>query len=355
MEGPIRYSFQPGPAQLFPEVETWINFALREGLLSRYHRDPEWRKIFKEAQQAVAQYLALPEDWTVAFASSATEIWQILSDAVVDCSTLHFIQGDFAQRWYALQKGANPRAQAIYLTADVPFYSQIRTAAESYHEVQFVAVVHVETSVGAFIPDISEIRKAFPEALIAVDATSSLGGIGLPWHLIDVAFASVQKCLGLPPGLGVLVVSPRAKERFIHMPRQRHNTLSFILQSAERHEPTHTPNLLGIFLLSRVPPERPPLVKVEADLYARASKLYAELERWGFIPLMPPEYRAPTVLAFEVKPPDDLYALRKRAEQFSIYLGWGYGAYKDTAFRIANFPALPDEAYSLLLRALREG
>lgn len=355
MERKIKYSFQPGPAQLFPEVEIWTKFALKEGLLSRYHRDAIWREIFREAQEALVRYLGLPEGWTVAFANSATEIWQILVDATATFRSLHFIQGAFAQRWYAFQRAANPYAEAMVLAFDQPYQAQVWRAAEKAPAPEYIALVHVETSVGAYLPDIGEVRRVFPEALIAADATSSLGGLSLPWHFIDIAFASVQKCLGLPPGLGVLIVSPAAKRRFMHMPRYRYNALSFILQSAEKHEPIHTPNLLGIFLLSRILQMRLPVSETEGDLRARAFRLYSEIEKKGFIPLVLPLYRAPTVLAFKVESSEVMYELRRRAEHAGLYLGWGYGAYKEESFRVANFPALPEESYGMLLEVLDMG
>src|SRR5205085_1663489 len=48
-----------------------------------------------------------------------------------------------------------------------------------------------------------------------VDAVTSLGGIDVDvdgWG-IDVAYSGTQKCLGVPPGLAPLTVSPRAMER----------------------------------------------------------------------------------------------------------------------------------------------
>jgi phosphoserine aminotransferase len=49
-----------------------------------------------------------------------------------------------------------------------------------------------------------------PDALIAVDATSSMAGVELDWQSADIWFASVQKCFGLPAGMAVMVCSPRA-------------------------------------------------------------------------------------------------------------------------------------------------
>lgn len=55
-----------------------------------------------------------------------------------------------------------------------------------------------------------------------MDATSTMGGINLPWLEADVWFASVQKCLGIPAGLGVLICSPKALERATQLNKKVH-------------------------------------------------------------------------------------------------------------------------------------
>lgn len=354
MEGQIRYSFQPGPAQLFPQVEFWIKVALQEGLLSRYHRDPVWKGLFARAQVAVSEYLGLPEGWVVAFISSATEAWQILVDVTAHLPVLHFVQGDFGRRWFALQQVLSPSAREAVVDPARSWDSQVAEQAERCPDTRYIAAVHVETSVGAWLPDLALLRNAFPEALIAVDATSSMGGLCLPWEAVDVAFASVQKCFGLPPGLGILLLSPRMVARQTGTPRSRYNSLGYLIERAQTHEPPHTPNLLNIFLLGHLLPELPSLPDTERHLQARARWLYEEMALSGLSPIQPNVYQAPTVLAFQWRLPDEGQIVRRRAEQRGLYIGWGYGTHRDTGFRIANFPALPDAAYRELLSLLQE-
>lgn len=353
MERTIRYSFQPGPSQLYPRVAYWTEVALREGLLSRYHRDPVWKALFAQAQRAVGQYLGLPEGWTVAFVSSATEAWQILADATAHLSSIHITQGEFGRRWYALQRAVSPSAVEVALNMEEPWAEEIAKLGILYSQVEHVAAVHVETSIGGWLPQIGLLRKAFPAAIIAVDATSSLGGITLPWEAIDVAFASVQKCLGLPPGMALLLVSPNLAERYRPLPRQRYHSLGFLIEKAQTHEPTHTPALLHIFLLGHLLPELPPLVETERLLYQRAWWLYEEMQRLGFRLLLPEPYRSPTVLNLYWDNPSGIAALHHHTEKHGLYLGWGYGAHRDTTFRVANFPAIPDMAYHELISILR--
>lgn len=287
----------------------------------------------------------------MAFASSATEVWQMLVDATAGYSTLHLIQGSFGERWFHLQRALSPQAQSLWLSLDMPWESY-RSALSAFPQAEYVAVVHVETSIGALLSHFRDIRSAFPESIIAVDATSSIGGLSLPWDLVDIAFASVQKCLGLPPGLAVLAVSSRILDRFSFSSRRRFNDLAYVLECARRHEPPHTPALLNIFLLSRVFADREP--PTEELLWQRARWIEEEMQKRGFMSLLPPSWRSPTVLTFQWQSSAQGSLLRSKAQEKGLYLGWGYGSYRDTTFRIANFPAIPDSAYELLLEVLSE-
>ncbi|MCS7154015.1 MAG: aminotransferase class V-fold PLP-dependent enzyme, partial [Bacteroidia bacterium] len=349
MEGQITYSFQPGPSQLLPAVEYWTQVALKEGLLSRYHRDAVWKGIFRKAQEALSRYLDLPEGWLVTFVSSATEAWQILADAAADMYSLHIVQGEFGKRWYSLQKAVSSEAKILEVAFESPLREQLIAADIQHRAIQYLAVVHVETSVGAWIPTLGMLREIFPKAIIAVDATSSMGGIQIPWRAVDMAFASVQKCFGLPPGLGILVLSPQAVSTFRDHPRVRYNSLGYLIRQAERHEPIHTPNLLGIFLAAQVYSASSESVReVENRLLARSAFLYEAFERKGFQAFLPPAYRSPTVLTFRWRFREEAQVLRVKAHAEGLYVGWGYGLYKEETFRVANFPALPDEAYERL-------
>lgn len=79
-----------------------------------------------------------------------------------------------------------------------------------------VLVTHNETSTGVTndIEALSRvIRQHNPDALIAVDAVSSLGCVPLemdPWDL-DVVFTGSQKGWMTPPGLMMIAVGPRAR------------------------------------------------------------------------------------------------------------------------------------------------
>src|SRR5947207_2612161 len=83
-------------------------------------------------------------------------------------------------------------------------------------ETRLVAVVHAETSTGVTHP-VAELAAELRDgdALLMADCVTSLGGIELEperWG-IDYCYSCSQKCLGAPPGISPVSLSPRAIER----------------------------------------------------------------------------------------------------------------------------------------------
>ncbi len=350
--GAIQYSFQPGPAQLHPSVTPAVEELFASGLLSCYHRDAVWKEIFEEAQTAVLKHLEAPSDWVVAFVSSATEGWHLWIQATAHLTALHVLQGAFGKRWFELRAAISPLAKKYDWDFNAPPEAQIESLQSRYRGDATVALVHVETSKGACLPDLSAWRKAFPEAFIAIDAASSLGAMPMAWGEVDFVLASVQKALGLPPGLGIILLSPRCQTAFLDHPVTAYNTLSRLLRMAQQHEPIYTPNLLGIYLLAKTLPLRSSVSQAFPALAQRAQHLYETISAKGYEPLLPAPYRSPTVLTFTAPSETALQNLRERTEAAGLYLGWGYGELKSQSFRLANFPAIPNAGYEQLLSCM---
>jgi alanine-glyoxylate transaminase/serine-glyoxylate transaminase/serine-pyruvate transaminase len=89
-------------------------------------------------------------------------------------------------------------------------------ALERNPGARLVAVVHGETSTGVEHP-LAELGEAVrgTGALLMADCVTTLGGVRIDfddWGL-DYAYSCTQKCLGAPPGMSPLALSPRALDR----------------------------------------------------------------------------------------------------------------------------------------------
>src|SRR5262249_11643388 len=97
--------------------------------------------------------------------------------------------------------------------------SDVAAALQRCTHPKLVAIVHAETSTGAWQPleDISALAHS-AGALFVVDTVTSLGGCPVrvdDWG-IDACYSGTQKCLSCPPGLSPLTLSPRAGEVLHH-------------------------------------------------------------------------------------------------------------------------------------------
>jgi alanine-glyoxylate transaminase/serine-glyoxylate transaminase/serine-pyruvate transaminase len=108
------------------------------------------------------------------------------------------------------------KLQAVEATwGEVIDPAQIEDALKRCRKPKLVAVVHAETSTGAWQP-VKEISRLVHEAgaLFLVDTVTSLGGCPVTvdeWQ-IDVCYSGTQKCLSCPPGLSPITLSPAAAE-----------------------------------------------------------------------------------------------------------------------------------------------
>jgi alanine-glyoxylate transaminase/serine-glyoxylate transaminase/serine-pyruvate transaminase len=91
--------------------------------------------------------------------------------------------------------------------------ADVEAAIRRCRRPKIVAVVHAETSTGAWQPlrEISRLAHD-ADALFLVDCVTSLAGcpVGVDDLAIDAAYSGTQKCLSCPPGLSPVTMSERA-------------------------------------------------------------------------------------------------------------------------------------------------
>jgi phosphoserine aminotransferase len=342
------YYFTPGPSQIEPNLEIYIAQALQSGILSTYHRSAAFHTLYAETLQLCQEKLDLPKDYTLYFFSSATECWSVLSESIVKKRSVHICNGAFADKWKQYAAAIKP-AQAV----------QLRELEEQDFRLpcsDLFCITLNETSNGSFFPFsyLEKLKANHPEQLIALDVTSCLGGIELPWDSGDFWFGSVQKCLGLPPGLALLFVSPRGVEKIQAAGETgKYNSLYNVHKNYQHFETTHTPNILNIYLLKQILSSRAVIATISKQTYAWANRFYEMLAQNDTIHLLEKNalLQSPTLIACQIDsaPKEKLTSLLLA---HNIIIGNGYGQLQSSTFRIANFPQMPPEAKNILLQLL---
>ena len=126
-------------------------------------------------------------------------------------------------------------------------------------DTELIAVTHNETSTGVSFPldFIYDLKVKNPNALLVVDAVSSLPYPDFDYSKLDSVFFSVQKGFGLPAGLGVWMVNDKClakAETLLQKDVRSDHTIPYqVLQSfAVKNQTPETPNVLGIYVLGKV-------------------------------------------------------------------------------------------------------
>ena len=346
-------SFYPGPSRVYDEIPGFVKDAARLGIMSMNHRSPEFVAMSKKTIELLKRKLSIPKDYTVFFTSSATECWEIIAQSWITDKSLHHYNGSFGQKWYEythkLKVGAIKK----------PFDREV---ALNPDEIKFdganaiICLTQNETSNGTQVSNqiITAIRKNNPQHLIAIDATSSMAGIALDFKSGDIWFASVQKCFGLPAGLGIMVCSPTAISRAKEIDNSSYyNSVVFMAAMMEKWQTPFTPNVLAIYLLSRVLEKRQPIKSVDKITVARYREWNAFLQKTKSLKHL---VKNKTVHSYTVLPiegdPLSVSKIKRSAKKQGFLLGEGYGDLKETTFRIANFPAIKNAEIAKLKRFL---
>jgi phosphoserine aminotransferase len=347
-------SFYPGPSKVYEETPRYVKEAYKEGILSINHRSDEFVNISKTTISLLKEKLRIPKNYTIFFTSSATECWEIIAQSFITDYSFHLYNGAFGQKWFDYTKRLHPNATPI------PFdVNESIGPAHLQHIVKYsiICLTQNETSNGTQVVNaiIKKIRKQHEGSLIAVDATSSMAGIKLDFKNADIWFASVQKCFGLPAGLGIMVCSPRALQKANEIGDKKHyNSMTFMMAMMEKWQTPYTPNVLSIYLLMRVLQAADTIDDTERRIirqYKDWSKFLKERTALQHF-VTNEKVHSYTVLPVKADA-DTLVAIKKKAKSKGILLGEGYGDFKPFTFRIANFPAINEKEIRTLKKFLK--
>lgn len=334
-------SFYPGPSRVHDEIPAYVKDAFKKGILSMNHRSDEFMAMSQRTIDLLREKLSIPGDYTIFYTSSATECWEIIAQSLVTKKSYHLFNGAFGEKWYTYTRRLCPGA------IKKPFDKETILNPEKLKfasEKAVICLTQNETANGTQVSNgvIRQIKKNNPKHLVAVDATSSMAGIALDFEAADIWFASVQKCFGLPAGLGLMACSHAAIKRMKDIGEEDHyNSLSFMYSMMEKWQTPFTPNVLNIYLLMRVMEKVKPIHTVNKKTKKRYEGWVKFLKSCGAIRhLIGNEDAHSYTVVPVIGDPETLASIKKGVKENGILLGEGYGDLKATTFRIANFPAI---------------
>jgi phosphoserine aminotransferase len=239
--------FGVGPSLIPTEA---VENLLKTGheLLGTSHRKMAVRNVVKEAQEGIRKYFNLPSDYEVILGNGgATLFWDMLGFGVVEKNSIHFICGEFSDKWYRAHK-LMPWINAKPVKVD--FGQGINPQDEPGYDV--VCCTLNETSTGVQLSQMPKLKD--PNALMAVDATSGAGQIKADFSKIDIYYFSPQKVFASDGGLYVAILSPKAIARINKIAQERFIPeslkLTHAIENSRQNQTYNTPAIATIFLLN---------------------------------------------------------------------------------------------------------
>jgi phosphoserine aminotransferase len=345
-------SFYPGPSRVYDEIPKYVADAHKAGVLSMNHRSDEFMKISENVISLLKAKLKIPKDYTIFYTTSATECWEIIAQSIVSEKSIHVYNGAFGEKWFEYTKRLRPKAEGVSFGIE----ETLKPKNLRWSDGEVICLTQNETSNGTQVSNtvIQAIRKNNPNHLVAVDATSSMGGMALNFRAADIWLASVQKCFGLPAGLGLMACSPRAMERAMGLGEKDHyNSLTFMARMMEKWQTPFTPNVLNIYLLMRVMEKAPDISITQQRLEKRYAAWMKFLNGRKDLHHLVENPAAHSTTVIPIKgTPEAIQEIKTKAKKKGLLLGEGYGDWKSSTFRIANFPALKQTEIDLLKRFL---
>jgi phosphoserine aminotransferase len=292
----------------------------------------------------VKKLFKAPKDFDTVFLGSATEFMERAIQNMSTKETLHLVPGNFAERAYIFAKTAGRKAVRVDARQDGSFaLADIPTDAQP----ELVFLTHSETSVGSQMPKkfIESLCNRFPHALFAIDVVSSAPTADIPTARMDCVFFSVQKGMGLPAGLGVGMLSPKALAFSQGIFSEGtynglfHSFPSLVKQGRES-KTLETPNVLLMHLLNENIKAmlKKGIAVIRKEQKEKAQILYAALEKSKLVSpaIKNKAWRSETVIVAHT--PGGSKPLIESIKKKGLLIASGYNKDKEVKIRIGNFP-----------------
>ncbi len=206
----------PGPTNLPECVRQALNVPMQD------QRAPDFAELTLGLLADLKRVFRTREGQIMMFPGSGTGAWEaaITNTLSPGDRVLMARHGQFSMLWAQMAQRLGLEVELVDVAwgAGVPVSEFARRLGDdAAGRIKAVFVTHNETATGV-ASDVAAVRAvmdaALHDALLFVDGVSSIGSIDFrmdDWG-VDLAITGSQKGLMLPPGLGILAVSPKALE-----------------------------------------------------------------------------------------------------------------------------------------------
>ena len=212
LQPPQKVLLGPGPSTVHPRVLQALSLPVMG------HLDPTFFQVMDDVCEMLRMVFHTTNFMTVPISSTGTGAMETACANIIEPgdSMLVCRNGYFGIRLADIAE----RCGATVHVMDTPWGKAVdpqmlKDELKKHPGLKAVGVVHAETSTGV-LSDMKELVDVIHEsgALAIVDAVTSLGGheVRMDDWGIDVCYSATQKCLGAPPGVARISLSPAAMD-----------------------------------------------------------------------------------------------------------------------------------------------
>ena len=320
------------------------------------HRSTDFVALYQSLQPDL-QALMSTKDPVYLSTSSAWGAMEGSLRNVVQKRVLNCMNGAFSDKWYDVALRDAKQATALKFEWGQPVDPAAVRRELATGAYDALTLIHNETSCGCMsdLAALMNVVREFPEVISIVDTVSSFSALPIKKDElgIDVLITGSQKALAMPPGLSLLSVSQRARDRAAKT-EGRGYYFDFV-EFQKNHEQGMTPSTPTI---SHIYALKSKLEDIRAEgienRYARHARLNQAVRSHVFgcgFTLFPAErYGSVTLNCFANNLGYDLAALNKTLKaKHHLVIDGGYGKLKGKTFRISNMGDETDATIAAML------
>lgn len=252
--------------------------------------------------------------------------------------------GSFGNRWHKMGVLNGVPADLFKVELGKAIEPEMVDKVLSTNKYDTVMVTHNETSTGIANPikEIGEVIKKYDDVVYCVDAVSSAGGIKIEVDEsnIDICLTSLQKALGLPPGMSLCTFSEKAKKRAEKVPnRGYYFDLLAIYEyiNNKNYQYPSTPSLSHMFALNF---QLEKILKEGLDnRFKRHEEMANLVRKWAqehFQIFTDVNYLSNTLTVIENTQGISVSNLNEKLQERGFLIANGYGDLKEKTFRISH-------------------
>lgn len=355
---PYRRLFGPGPCNAYPEAL----IALQQPLLG--HLDPAFIEMTDRVCDGLRMVWGTSNPRTIPLSATGMGGMEAAFVNFVNPGDVVVVaaNGFFAERQADL--ASRMGAEVVKVTSEWGKPFDPEQVAKAHPNPKIIAAVHAETSTGVR-SDIEALGQLKGDALLLVDAVTSIGGIELKaddWG-IDIGYAGTQKCLGTPSGLAPFTVSERAFARRVERPSSFYFDIAKLTEyvggtaTAPRayHHTASSPLFASLdATLARLRDEG--IENSWKRHQAAGDAFQAGVQEMGLELFAQEGWRLPELTTIKVPEGVDAAKVRRfLLDEYDIEIGGGIGPYAATLWRVGLMGANANMAsVALLLAALAD-